>query len=48
MRFPQLLCAVVATHLNSLSADFDFDSIRIQPAVASRACSRFHDTARYF
>lgn len=36
---------VVTAHLNSLSAEFDFNSIRIQLAVASGTASRCHGIA---
>ncbi len=35
VRFLQLPCAVVTTHFNGLAADFDFDGILTQLAVAS-------------
>jgi hypothetical protein len=41
MRFPQLPRAVVTTDFDGLSADFDFEAISIQLAVAS-CTSRFN------
>jgi hypothetical protein len=42
VRFVQLSGAVVATDLDGLAADFDFDGISIQLAVASRTSSFNH------
>ena len=41
MRFLQLPGTVVTAHFNCLAADFDFDGISVQLAVASRT-SRFN------
>lgn len=45
MRFLQPSRAVVATDLDGLAADFDFDGISIQLAVASRTSSFNHGFA---
>jgi len=48
VRYSELLCAVVGTHVNSFSADFDFESTCVQLAVAGRTGSRCHDIALLF
>jgi len=45
VRFFQLLRALVTAHLNRLAADFDFGTIHIQLAVASRTTRCNHDIA---
>jgi hypothetical protein len=47
VRFVQLLCAVVAAHLNRFAADLDLDGIRIQLAVASGTSFLNHDISPY-
>ena len=39
----QLLCAVIAAHLNRLAADLDLDCTGIQRAIAGRASFCRHD-----
>jgi hypothetical protein len=43
MGFFQLLCALIAAHLNRLAADLDLDRTSIQRAIASRASFCSHD-----
>ena len=43
VRFSQLLRALITADLDRLAANFDFDGIRIQLAVASRTSFLNHD-----